>query len=652
MLKSWYKNRFVKYANENDNYKMSKYVNKYIMKGGGSYEDLLAESADGAPLHTKTYCADTSFSNHIGECWHDSSTMIFCFTDGIKETVQKKLLNLTPEQIIRMARENDRLKYLAPCFREDETFFRRLENYLRLLQNRFCAHTRIITEDGKVGETRMCTKRGSTIGLGEKYCSTHDYPINFKRRRDSHVTGIHSAKILQTMMHDHPDIGYESDDDYTKYRTSYAGNQDDMDDVYFEIDDYDGIIEQQSSTQKAESLPLGETSIGENIMVHILSFCLLDNNTIITYNEFGRSDVKINKIWLDYSLAINIYIIGHAMAIYKCNGVDIFYNPNYPNIIQDEYEDDVHEKYGLKTTEKASKLVINRGKIFDLLSQDDNWDLYVSHGKHTHPILYNDSTGEIQSTGPDGTPTPSKLNHKMFAKVTSFGNIDGLNVVDPNENKYLAKVFALSSIHSNSTFDGINFAILTDDLVFIAMRIFRTHADHAKRAMMFRHFIKKIKNDKIDSKQIFTSLCKIFLFNQDYLMFEIILDNIEMDDTSPMYNLYDVYEFLYNMYSTYRKELDAKVSIHGALQTMYRKNKMDKIIDKIKSNIHHAILPKSSTIKFLSGAISKLYIENPEIFPAIKKTIQMIDELSLFDTTDYENLIAILSPDDRENIYT
>jgi hypothetical protein len=36
----------------------------------------------------------------------------------------------------------------------------------------------------------------------------------------------------------------------------------------------------------------------------------------------------------------------------------------------------------------------------------------------------------------------------------------------------------------------------------------------------------------------------------------------------------------------------------------------------------------------------------------MKISIQMIDEISLFDTTDYENLIAILSPYDYEDLYT
>lgn len=46
-----------------------------------------------SPLHTKTYCADTSFSNHTGECWHDSSIMLFCYTNGSKKLLDTRTNN-------------------------------------------------------------------------------------------------------------------------------------------------------------------------------------------------------------------------------------------------------------------------------------------------------------------------------------------------------------------------------------------------------------------------------------------------------------------------------------------------------------------------------------------------------------------------------
>ncbi len=53
--------------------KYLKYKNKYInlkMNGGAN-------------------CANFGFNQHQGECWHDSLSMIFCYCDGIGETIQE-----------------------------------------------------------------------------------------------------------------------------------------------------------------------------------------------------------------------------------------------------------------------------------------------------------------------------------------------------------------------------------------------------------------------------------------------------------------------------------------------------------------------------------------------------------------------------------
>jgi ankyrin repeat protein len=65
-----------------------------------------------------TICLDEHFKQHKGECWNDSIQYTLAFTDNIKESVQRKLFNLTPYEIIRLAELNNR-DYLIPLYMKD-----------------------------------------------------------------------------------------------------------------------------------------------------------------------------------------------------------------------------------------------------------------------------------------------------------------------------------------------------------------------------------------------------------------------------------------------------------------------------------------------------------------------------------------------------
>jgi hypothetical protein len=483
MLKDWYKDRFLKYANANNNYKMNKYINKYILKGGGAYEDLITELD--IPAHTKTYCADTSFTNHTGECWHDSLTMIFCYTDGIKEMVQKKLLNLTPKQIIDLARRT-RLEFLAPCFRDDPHFFDNLEKYLTLLQNRFCAHTRIISDSGELSETLMCTKNGSKMDLGifalkdgDKYSATN------KRRRQSGVNGIQSSKLAQTIMRGVNIDGYESDGDVgAKYWGSYSGEIDEIilklnyagveGEVEDEKDgededgeegegeeekkgDYEDEEEERHLT--CDDIPLGENIFGTITWCNILSFCLLDDKKNIVLTLYGRFDIsEENQSDMLAAPAIMIDAPKHAVALYRCNGVDIFYNDNYRNILNREYHADFNEEDNkTRITEKTIKLKVNREIIFNTFNENPNWNFYFSNKEFMLPIMYNHNLKQIQHTGDGGTRISNNINKKEFSKSNAFTTVtieDNVNPGDPDKNHYLIFSFVLAKLIKNFDIDA------------------------------------------------------------------------------------------------------------------------------------------------------------------------------------------------------
>ena len=116
-----------------------KYLDRLI--GGGPLEDL-----QGKITYTQSHCINPGdiFHQHSGECWNDSMQMSLCFSDEIKSSVQQKLFNLTPKEIIDMAYLEGREKYLVPIYRRSSTDFvqnerakkmeKRLEKYLLFLQ--------------------------------------------------------------------------------------------------------------------------------------------------------------------------------------------------------------------------------------------------------------------------------------------------------------------------------------------------------------------------------------------------------------------------------------------------------------------------------------------------------------------------------------
>jgi len=85
-------------------------------------------------------CIDSGFKNHRGECWNDSIQMFFCFQDGIKEIVQRKLFFLTVDEIIELAELRGRKKYLPKMYGNDKIYNDmkiKLKKYLQTLQDRF-----------------------------------------------------------------------------------------------------------------------------------------------------------------------------------------------------------------------------------------------------------------------------------------------------------------------------------------------------------------------------------------------------------------------------------------------------------------------------------------------------------------------------------
>lgn len=132
--------------------KYLKYKNKYLnlqLNGGKLDGDNLIRFNEIMKKYKKdfteiVYCDKRGFKQHQGECWNDTIQTLLCFSDGIKHMVQRKLWNLTPDEIIEFAFLKERNKFLPYLYKYDlarlERLKIKLKKYIELLQNRLCSY--------------------------------------------------------------------------------------------------------------------------------------------------------------------------------------------------------------------------------------------------------------------------------------------------------------------------------------------------------------------------------------------------------------------------------------------------------------------------------------------------------------------------------
>jgi len=87
-------------------------------------------------------CIDRGFKQHEGECWNDTIMMFFCYQDGIKETVQKKLYFLEPEEIIELAysKREINLPKMFDDIKYKTKFLNGITKYLRMMKTKFTTY--------------------------------------------------------------------------------------------------------------------------------------------------------------------------------------------------------------------------------------------------------------------------------------------------------------------------------------------------------------------------------------------------------------------------------------------------------------------------------------------------------------------------------
>jgi hypothetical protein len=265
-----------------------KYKNKFINITGGKIEqknrvrfnELLIKYNKN---HTNyTYCDERGFKQHDHECWNDTIQTFFCFSDAFKNQVQKKLWNLTSNEIIEFAMLKNRYKYLPYTYKYDKQrltdLISKLTNYIQLLQERLCIYVR---RDSSGIIPKLCL----TI---ENECPIIDPNKIFTKKNESRRLGIKAAVIGIT-------------------------------------------IEENKTRENIEDKHYGDSHI-ELLLSNLLSTIFIDDPYVIKTNNFKIKYLTSELLSTTECIYITTFKkdenVGHLVGFYKCNNKLYYYDNN------------------------------------------------------------------------------------------------------------------------------------------------------------------------------------------------------------------------------------------------------------------------------------------------------------------------------------
>jgi len=319
----FYKEKYLKYKN--------KYLELKVQKGGNTLEELQDKI-----LYKTSHCLKPGdiFHQHKGECWSDSIQIFICFSDAIKISVQQKLFNLTPKEIIEMAYLEGREKYLAPIYRRSdidkeqnnraEKMKKRLEKYLFLLQSRLCLHL----DQGEIPQCRHMTGEDITCPLKEKY---DKFIVKEKEDYEPDIESFFNTTFItlnpkiQQEIYKKIQAGEIIDEVIAPYRPKK---------LYRQRSEITGIGSAVKAlkliNKKSTAKDHGATKEEQISIFNILSFCLLDNNNVLTTTLL--KPINFTEEIIELSIGAIVSTPKHATCFYECDGHLIYYNDNYGKI--------------------------------------------------------------------------------------------------------------------------------------------------------------------------------------------------------------------------------------------------------------------------------------------------------------------------------
>jgi len=248
-------------------------------------------------VYKGAFCDSEGFYQHLGECWSDAIQMMFLFSDGLKEIVQKKLANAVFLDDMHTLEDtfisNDAINYIVLNYNvlfKDEGYIAVPEHikneftlYFKTVQHRFIRHYLVEYNRRVLQENEACPLKRPAQRLHVK-------------GRNGILSAIHGkgsgtifSKKNYMILNEHGG----SYDDMTMLIIIYIN-------TFFNPSDFDfKLLRPISNTNFIETIK--DISIFNNLR------CVL----LISMNG--------NK--------------GHAMCLYTCGGKDFFYEDNFGPVL-------------------------------------------------------------------------------------------------------------------------------------------------------------------------------------------------------------------------------------------------------------------------------------------------------------------------------
>lgn len=275
------------------------------------------------------------FRQHTGECWNDAIQMLLCFSDEIKASVQSKLFNLTPDEIIDFSYLENREKYLMNTYRKSDTgyllsnkFEKRLKKYLSFLQKRLCSHIiqsnpdKIIPKCDKVeieSESDELYQKYNKYLISKEYYHEEDLhsvieslPKEIKSDIESQIYDMHINDALNLLKEHLPPL-----DEKIKLRRKKS--------------EVHGIGSAMIGVKIANAIRTVENHGAsleiQLVLLNSLSFSLLTNDDVLKTDYIGEMS-NLSEMYINKSFGVLVYTSSHATSFYICDAIPTYYNDN------------------------------------------------------------------------------------------------------------------------------------------------------------------------------------------------------------------------------------------------------------------------------------------------------------------------------------
>ena len=322
-----YYNKYIKYKNK---YLKLKTQKKQIGKGSS------ADFQEKITFH-EDFCIGRGdyFHQHSGECWNDAIQMLFCFSDEIKTSVQSKLFNLTPVEIIDLSYLENREKYLTLVHRGSNTesssnvkFKKRLIKYLTFLQKRLCSH---IIQSNPDKTIPKCNKDDIETNLDDFYQKYNKYLVSEEYYYEEELYSTIESLPKEIKDNIEPQIYDMNMEDALYLLKKYLPPLDPKIKLKRQKSEIHGIGSAMTGIKLANVIKTiedhGASLENQLVLLNYLSFSLLDNDNILKTDYINEMNYLTDK-HIEKSFAVLVFTPSHETLFYICDSILMYYDNN------------------------------------------------------------------------------------------------------------------------------------------------------------------------------------------------------------------------------------------------------------------------------------------------------------------------------------